>query len=205
MTVFEAIKTRRSVRKFKSTPIPDDVIDEMLETARLAPSGGNAQNHAFGVIRDNSLKTQLAKAAGDQMWIVSAPVVMACCGDISWDIVNQPDDDFGVVVNNSRFGVGFVKSMNKYPDRRALMKLWNNGAPVLAGEHIALTAVSHGLSSCWIGYLDVDKASEILNLPKHMVCLYLLPLGYADEIPGERELKSIEDISFYDTWGKNRK
>jgi nitroreductase len=202
MTVFEAIKARRSVRKFKNTPVSDCAINEMLEAARLAPSGGNAQNYAFGVIKDNSLKAQLAQAAGNQMWIASAPVVFACCGDISWDIANQPEDDFGLIVNCLRFGKDFVKAMNNFPDRRALMKLWNNGAPVLAGEHIALIAASHGLSSCWIGYLDVDKATKILNLPQNLACLFLLPVGYADEIPNERNLKNIEEISFYDTWDK---
>jgi len=52
MTVFEAIKARRSVRKFKDTPIPNDVIHEMLEAARLAPTAGNGQGNVIGVIKD---------------------------------------------------------------------------------------------------------------------------------------------------------
>jgi|GEM_PF-1546442 len=59
MTVFEAIKARRSVRKFKDTPIPNDVIHEMLEAARLAPTAGNGQGNVIGVIKDQSLKMQL--------------------------------------------------------------------------------------------------------------------------------------------------
>ena len=136
MTVYEAIKTRRSVRKFKDTPIPDEVIHEMLESARLAPSGGNAQTHVFGVVKDISLKTQLAMAAGNQMWVATAPIVFACCGDISWDIANQPKDDFGLIVNYLRFGADFFNSMNEYPNRRAFRKLHHNGTPVIAMEHI---------------------------------------------------------------------
>jgi len=74
MTVFEAIKARRSVRKFKDTPIPNDVIHEMLEAARLAPTAGNGQGNVIGVIKDQSLKMQLAEAADGQMWIASALV-----------------------------------------------------------------------------------------------------------------------------------
>ena len=201
MTVFEAIKTRRSVRRYKDTPIHDDIIHEMLEAARFAPSPGNSQDSVFGVIRDSTLKTQLAEAAGNQIWIATAPIVFACCGDISWDIAEQPEDDFGLIVNYLRFGTDFINNMKKYPDRRAFMKLHNNGAPIIAMEHIILTAVSRGLSACPIGYLDIDKASEILNLPKHLACLFLLPVGYADEEPKGKELKSISDISFYDKWG----
>lgn len=200
MNVIEAIKTRRSVRQFKDMPIHDKIIHEMLEGARLAPSPGNVQGYVFGVIRDSVLKSQLAEAAGNQMWIATAPVIFACCGDLSWDIANQPEDDFGLIVNHLRFGKDFINYMNKYPDRRARMKLFNNGAPAIPMEHIFLTAVSYGLNACFIGYLDVDKASELLNLPKHLACLFLLPVGYADEKPGEKNLKSISDISFYDKW-----
>ena len=200
MDVFEVIKKRRSARKFKDTPIPDDIIREMLEAARLAPSPGNAQGYVFGVIRDSALKTQLAESAGNQMWVATAPVIFACCSDISWDIAEQPEDDFGMIVNNLRFGLDFMNFMKGYHDRKACMKLFNNGATAIPAEHIYLTAVSYGLSACFIGYLDVDKASEILNLPKHLTCSFLLPVGYADEIPCQKNLKSIGAISFYDKW-----
>ena len=200
MELLEVIKARRSARKFKDIPISDDIINEILEAARLAPSPGNAQGYVFGVIRDKELKIQLAKTAGNQMWIATAPVVFACCGDTSWDISDQSDDDFGLIVNNLRFGAEFINFMKGYPDRKACMKLFNNGTPAIPAEHIFLTAVSHGLNACFIGYLDVDKASEFLNLPKHLSCLFLLPVGYAGEMPGDKDLKSIGDISFYDRW-----
>lgn len=202
MKVFEAIKTRRSVRQFKDTTIHDEIIHEMLEAARLAPSPGNSQDYVFGVIRDSVLKSQLAKVAGNQMWIATAPVVFACCGDISWDISDQSENDFGLIVNYLRFGKDFINYMKECPDRKACMKLFNNGAPAIPMEHIFLTAVSYGLSACFVGYLDVEKASELLSLPKHLACLFLLPVGYADEKPGEKNLKSISDISFYDRWDR---
>lgn len=202
MKVFEAIHTRRSVRKFKDTPIPDEIIQEMIEAARLAPTPGNAQGNVIGVIRNDTLKNQLAEAAGGQMWIASAPVVFALCADISWDLKDQPEDDFGLIVNYLRFGKDFVQFTNQCPDRRTMNKLFANGGPCVAGEHIFLTAVTHGMSACFIGYLDTERASEILNLPKHLSCLFLLPVGYPDEIPGPKNLKSIDEISFYDKWDK---
>ncbi|MCL1882252.1 MAG: nitroreductase family protein [Defluviitaleaceae bacterium] len=200
MKFIDVIRSRRSVRKFKSDPISDNIINELIESARLAPSGGNSQNHVFGIIRDESLRKQLAEAAGKQMWIASAPVIIAGCSDISWDIANQPGDDFGVIVNNLRFGNSFMEDMKKYPNRRAFLKLHHNSSPCIAMEHIFLTAVSHGLNACFVGHLDIDNASEILGLPKNLACLFLLPVGYADEFPIDKELKSVDEISFYDKW-----
>ena len=124
------------------------------------------------------------------------------CGDISWDTKGLPEDDFGLMINYLRFGKEFIEYTNQYPDRKSMMKLFKNGVPCLPGEHIFLTAVSHGLSACFIGYLDTEKAAEVLQLPEHIACLFLLPVGYADEIPSDKELKRIEDISFYDKWDK---
>ncbi len=71
-----------------------------------------------------------------------------------------------------------------------------DAVPLIPAEHIFLTAVSHGLSACFIGWLDVQKASRILNLPEDIRCLYLLPVGYPAERPKEKEMKRIEEISF---------
>lgn len=200
MEVFEAIQARRSVRKFKDIPVSDAILHEMLEAARMAPSPGNAQGYAFGVIRDSGLKTRLAEAAGHQMWIADAPVVFACCGDIGCDIADRPDDDFGLIVNRLRFGADFINFMKGCTDRVACMTLFNNGTPAIPAEHMFLTAVSHGLSGCFIGYLDVEKATGILKLPKHLRCLFLLPVGYADQPPEHKTLKSLREMSFYDQW-----
>ena len=151
MDIKEAIRKRVSIRNFLDKPISEEIITEMLDAARLAPTGGNGQGHIFGVIQDNEVKAKLAEAAGGQMWIATAPVVFALCGDISWDLNDQPEDDFGLQVNYLRFGKTFIQRMNEYPDRRSMNKLFNNTTPLLGAEHKFLTAVSHGLAACLIG------------------------------------------------------
>jgi nitroreductase len=200
MELIESIKKRRSVRKFKNKAIPENIILEMLNSARLSPSGGNGQNWIFGVIIDKTQKEKLAEAAGKQTWIKDAPVVIAGCSKLDWDIAKQPEDDFGKIVNYLRFGKEFIDYLCKFPDRRACMTLFENASPLVPMEHMFLTAVSHGLSACFIGFLDVKKTNKILNLPDNITCLFLLPVGYADEIPENKETKSIEEISFYNTW-----
>ncbi len=202
MELNNVIKARRSARKFKDITINDDIINEMLEAARLAPSPGNSQGYCFGVIKDKAMKEQLAKAAGEQIWIASAPIIFACCADISWDIANQPEDDFGLIVNKLRFNNDFLKYLCEYPDPKPRMTLFENATPLIPSEHIFLTAIAHGLSACFVGYLDIAKADKILQLPQHITCLFLMPVGYAYEEPGEKQIEELSEFVFYDQWSE---
>jgi nitroreductase len=200
MKILNVMKARRSVRKFKDTAIPDTILKEMLEAARLAPSPGNSQRYVFGVIKDQEIKEKLARAAGGQMWIASAPVVFACCADLSWDIAEQPEDDFGVIVNKLRFNNEFLNYISEYPDWKARVTLFENGTCLIPAEHIFLIAASYGMSACFVGFLDIEESNKILQLPEHISCFYLLPVGYADEMPGEKYLKNLDELVFYDHW-----
>lgn len=77
MDVHEAIKTRRSVRSYKPDPVPEESLKRILEAARLAPSGHNAQERKFIVVRDDEKRKQLAEDASGQAFISEAPVVIA--------------------------------------------------------------------------------------------------------------------------------
>ena len=79
-------------------------------------------------------------------------------------------------------------------------KLWANAAPLIAGIQMYLAAVSCGLSGCCVGYLNTDRASEILGLPENVACLFLLPIGHADETPEGVERRSLPEFVFYDAW-----
>lgn len=202
MELKDVIQTRRSVRKFKDQAIPPEVMDEMLESIRLAPSAGNAQGHVFGILEEKELKEQVARAAGNQDWIASAPVVFACCADLRWDIADQPEDDFGLIVNKLRFNNDFLDYLCRYPSKKARTTLFENATPLIPMEHIFLTAVSHGLYACFIGYLDIPKINEILRLPDHLTVLYLLPVGYPDETPKDKKRKDLSELVFHNTWKK---
>ena len=76
MNVFEAIKTRRSVRKYKPEPIPEEHLMSILEAARLAPSAGNRQPWRFILVRDPETKRKLAEIANEQLWIADAGAIV---------------------------------------------------------------------------------------------------------------------------------
>lgn len=202
MMLKEIMETRRSVRNFLPKPIPNEILDEILDSARYAPSGGNSQSWCFGIVKDHNRKLELAKAAGDQMWIAEAPVIIVCCAFIDGDLKDAPVDDFGLIVNHLRFGKDFVDYLNAYPNRQVAKIFWNNAVPLIPGEHMLLTGVQYGISGCFVGYMDLKKTNEILNLPKHLTSLFLLPMGYQAKPLKPIERKSLDEITFMEEWRK---
>jgi len=204
MDFMEVVRARRSARKFKPDPVPDEVLQDILEAGRLAPSPGNCQTWFFGVVTDQDMRCRLAEAAGQQHWIASAPIIIALCAQLGWKLRCVPDDDFGLEVSKTRYGGEFIAYLQRYDDQKAVTILFEEWTPSCAGEHMFLAAVNYGLRACWIGYLDVGKASQILHLPDDVACLYLMPIGYAAEAPEAIERKSLEEIVFYNRWAVAR-
>jgi nitroreductase len=200
MDFFTVIKERRSIRRYKDTPVPEEIIESLIESARLAPSGGNGQGWLFGIITDPVIIKQLAEAAGNQKWITTAPLVIALCGNLEEELKSLPEDDFSLIVNRGRFTPEFIDYLRDYPDQRAVSLLFSNSVPMIPGEHIFLTAVNYGLSACWVGFLDIKRASGILNLPDEDACFYLMPIGYKAEEPVYIERKTIHDIAFVNSY-----
>jgi len=77
MEVFDAIRTRRSIRKYKSEPIPEEKLRTILEAARLAPSAGNRQPWRFIVIQNTERKKALAKVANNQTFLDASAIIVA--------------------------------------------------------------------------------------------------------------------------------
>ena len=80
MDVFEAIKSRRSIRTYESEPVPEDKINKMLEAAKLAPSASNRQNWEFIILNDVEIKNQLVKAC-NKAFVPTASFIIACVVD----------------------------------------------------------------------------------------------------------------------------
>lgn len=81
MDVMEAIKKRCSVRGYQDRAVEEEKLNRILEAARLAPSASNKQEWRFVVVRDESTRQRLMKAAKGQPFIGGAPVVVACCAE----------------------------------------------------------------------------------------------------------------------------
>jgi nitroreductase len=81
MDIFEAVKTRKSVRSFEDRDVPEDVLMKLLEAARIAPSASNRQEWRFVVVRDAATRAKLAEAANGQKFVGEAPVVLVGCAE----------------------------------------------------------------------------------------------------------------------------
>lgn len=200
----EAVRARRSIRHFQPQDIPDDVLADVLDAGRLAPSPGGTDSFLFGVVKDGPTKAELAKAAGGQEWVAAAPVVIALCARLGNDLAAVDADDPRLAVNQTRFGSDLIAYLNAFPDRQAVRVLVDNGTPLTPGENVTLAAASHHLGSCWVGILDTREAARILHLPDDLACLFLMVLGYPAETPKPRTLRPIEECVFYDRWGTGR-
>jgi nitroreductase len=82
MNVFEAIKTRRSIRSFDDRPIEEEKLLRVLEAGRLAPSAKNRQEWRYVVVKDKELRKKLAVAANNQYFLAEAPVIIVGCATL---------------------------------------------------------------------------------------------------------------------------
>lgn len=171
MSVLDVIRERRSVRVYKSDPIPKESILRILEAARLAPSGKNLQPWKFVVVQDVELKKRLAKASNQQDFIADAPLIIVACG--------FPDECY--------------QTMGRY------MKSWPVDVTI-ALEHLILQAQEEGLGTCWIGSFEEEEVKSLLDVPEHVKVLALTPLGYPGEVPEFRGRKPLEKIISYDSF-----
>lgn len=81
MDVYQAIRTRKSVRAFSDQDVPEEVLSLLLGAARLAPSASNRQEWRFVVVRDREKRAKLAQAARNQSFVGQAPVILVCCAE----------------------------------------------------------------------------------------------------------------------------
>lgn len=199
LTTKEAIEQRRSIRKFKPDAVPHAILRELLNAARLAPSGSNAQPWRFKIVKDNEIKEKLVKASYDQAFIAEAPVVLVCCADIG-GYLN------GVVSGLQDLGkIGAVEDrivhiVLERTHRMKALSFDQFGQRIafnvaIAIEHIALRALDFGLGTCWVRLIDEQAIREIFGWDETISVVALLPVGYPDESPVPRKRRTIEEIA----------
>lgn len=204
LSVGEAIAQRRSIRKFQPIPIPQEIIYQLLEAARLAPSGSNRQPWRFLVVTDPQEKKQLRAIALEQAFIEEAPVVFVCCADLkaysqtSRRARMQEFEQYGVVATLSgRFSdPAYREWLASQPEleRTALLRAAVANT-YIAIEHLVLMATALGLGSCWVGALGEEgRLNRLFHLPDHILPVALLPVGYPVSIPPPRPRLRLEEI-----------
>lgn len=155
MAVLEAIKKRRSIRRFQNKEVPPEFVDRLVESLIEAPSAGNLQSRKFYFVTNEESKIKLAKAAWDQKFLIQAPLLVVGCTDdeIQW----------------------------KYGDRGK--NLFTVCDVAVSIENMMLLATELGLGTVWVGAFEEDKVRAILSIPENLCPIAIVPVGYPNENP----------------------
>ena len=187
------LKQRVSVRKFQQRPVPEAVIGDMLEAARLSPSGGNEQPWMFGVITNHTLIQEISKLAHGQKWIGAAPLLTVLC------TVCVDDERGGRDIQKHRYP-HFSREISQMPQELYWSLNQEEHQTKIPGTHMVLAALEHGLGSCWISRFHVKAVAELLCLPCHCLPSEILAFGYPVFEQEPRNKKRLEELVFRDAF-----
>jgi nitroreductase len=179
--MIKQIESRRSVRKYLPKEVEEEKLLNILESARLAPSGHNTQPWDFIIVRSQETKEKLAAADNDQKWMLSAPVFLICVADIRCKL----DNTDGI-------------RLDEYSPEPELKLIIRDTA--IAITHILLEAENQGLASCWTGWYKQRDVRAILNIPDDKYVCGIVTLGYGAHSPKPRPRKSMEEMIRYEKW-----
>lgn len=175
------METRRSIRKYQNRKVEKEKIVQILESARLAPSGSNTQPWTFIIVESEDTREKLSIADHHQKWMMTAPVFIVCVADIRCRI----SSDIQVRLDES----------SPEPELKQIIR-----DTAIAMEHILLEAENLGLATCWTAWFEQDAVRPILNIPDDKYVCGIITVGYGDEAPKHRSRKTIEEIVRYEKW-----
>jgi len=187
--IIELLKRRVSVRRFQNRLVPEEVVQEMLEAARLSPSGGNEQPWAFGVITDCDLIERIAKIAHGQEWIARAPLLIVLCTVCVADARGGRDIQFHRYPKHA-------KEIDEIPQALYWALNQEEHQTKIPGTHMVLVALEHELGSCWVSRFDVEELAQLLNLPHHYLPSEILVFGYPKVEQPTRNKKNLNELVF---------
>ncbi len=208
--LLEEISSRKSVRSYSDQPISDEVLNEILEAGRLAPSWVNVQPWKFIVIKDEKTKELLFKAAGGQKQILGAQVVIGCVADLeAWEKKN-----FAAVLEKSGLGKyadAYLNNSTLNPSLIGKFEVLTRTIEQLTYATAYMTVQAHksGVGCCVIGAFAnemtkgdenvIKELKERLNLNDKQILLTLLTLGY-EKTPRETNKirKEPAEVIFYE-------
>lgn len=169
MNINELLKARRTIRKFKQTPISKEQLAEYIDAARVAPSAANLQPLKYIAVQ-------------------SAEMVEKMFELVKWAAYLAPD-------YNPKEGERPAAYIVVCADE----SVRKNGYELDAGaaiENLIISALADGVGSCWMGSVDRPKTAELLALPENLVICGVVALGYPAETPKEVEMTE-GDVKYY--------
>lgn len=179
-----AILNHRTIRKYKSEPIPNDLLQRILLAGTRASTTGNMQVYSIINTTTLALKQQLAPAHFNQSMVTTAPNVLTFCADFNrfsqWCLQN------GAAPGYNNFLSFFTAAIDA----------------LLVAQNVAVAAEDAGLGICYLGTTtyNADRIIEVLNLPKGVVPVTTLTIGWPDEDPAMTDRLPLEAVLHHETY-----
>ena len=168
---FQALaRTRYSCRRYRSEPVEEEKLAQVLEAARLAPTACNLQAFKLYVIPTAGHEDDIRRLYDHGNWLTQAPLLIGIAGNTAanWkrlDGHSYVDVDCAIVM-----------------------------------DHLILQAADLGLGTCWIGAFDPVAAREVLGLPNGVVPVAFTPLGWPADLPGPKERRPLAELVRHERW-----
>ena len=169
MNISDVLNSRRTIRKFKQTPLSEEQLLRYVDMARLAPSAGNIQPLKYIVVQSKEMSEKIF------------PLV-------KWAAYLAPDYN----PKEDERPTAYVVVCADISIRKSGYEM-DAGAAV---ENLIVSAWADGVGSCWMGAVDREKISHILNLSDNLVVLCVVSMGYPAETPQEVEILN-DNIKYY--------
>jgi nitroreductase len=167
------LRERRSIRRYRADPVPDDMVERLLEAGRWAPSANNLQPWNFIVVQDEAIQEQIARltlySGEPRVQLNQSPLLIVLCG----------------------------------VERDRIYHEYLNGDVAMAALQMMLQAEAMGLGTCWVGGLDREGIGGLLRIPDPIEVVCLLTVGFPAEAPQAPSRRPLDEIVHYDLYGRS--
>ncbi|MDI3546891.1 MAG: hypothetical protein PWR10_543 [Halanaerobiales bacterium] len=178
----KAIKRRRSIRRYIDRDVTEELLKEVINAGRLAPSGGNMQPWEFIVVRERDKIKEVvettfvgfdSKSGQKQSWLETASLLIVVCTD-------------------------YKRTVARYGEMGRKIALMDTSAAI---ENMLLAATSLGLGSCWVSGFNQEELAKLLEIPGQIEPVAILPLGYFEGMTKSPSKFSLDEIIHYERYG----
>lgn len=177
---YSLIEQRQSDRKFDpDRPVPEDVLQRIIEAGRLSPSACNSQPWSFVVVTDPDIRRQLAEASSSRLLGMN-------------HFTRQAPVHIVLVEEKANFTATIGGKMKKIH--------YANIDLGIAAAHITLAATAEGLGSCIIGWVNEAKIREILGIPSGRRVVMNIMLGYSADPHRAKKRKETSEVLHREKW-----
>jgi nitroreductase len=182
--MIDIINSHKSIRKFKPDEINKKVLLEILEAGIRASTTGNMQVYSMIISTERLIKEKLWEAHFKQNMVLQAPVIITFCADFNrfnkWCLQRKATPGYD---NYLSFFTAAIDAL-------------------LVAQNVALAAESYNLGICYLGTTtyNADKIINILQLPKGVVPVTTIAIGYPDENPGLTDRLPLDAIIHYEKY-----